>query len=300
MKEEEILITGGAGQVGSELRLLFPNATSVTREDFDLRIEEEVQQMFKEKRPKIVIHTAAKVGGMKDNMDYPASYLEDNTLMNTLLLKYARRAGVERFIAILSSCIYPDTVDHYPLSESVSLSGPPAPANFFYAYSKRLMAIQIDAYNTQYKTKYNYVIPCNLYGTHNKEYSTRSHFPLALLTKIKNAVENKEDHIVLFGDGKPMRQLMHSRDLAKIIKIMIDHSIYESFNVAPVESLAINDIAKIGFAVTNNEHLNIKYEDSSLSGQYCRDISTVKMKSLIGEYEFISLADGFREVYETL
>jgi GDP-L-fucose synthase len=300
MREEEILITGGAGQVGSELRLLFPNATSVTRQDFDLRDEERIRQMFMEKKPKVVIHTAAKVGGMKDNLDYPASYLEDNVLMNTLLLKHARLAGVERFVAILSSCIYPDTVECYPLNESVSLSGPPAPANFFYAYSKRLMAIQVDAYNAQYKTKYNYVIPCNLYGTYNKEYSTRSHFPLALLTKIKNAVEKKEDHIVLFGDGKPMRQFMHSRDLAKIIKIMIDQNIYESFNVAPEQSLAIDDIAKIGLAVANSEHLDIKYEDSTLSGQYRRDISTAKMKSLIGEYEFISLTDGLKEVYETL
>lgn len=300
MKQEEILITGAAGQVGTELRALFPDAMHITREEFDLTIEEDVRRMYEEKRPKIVIHAAARVGGIKDNVSHPACYLDDNVLMNTLLLKYARINNVERFIAVLSSCIYPDKVDNYPLSEGDVYKGAPAPANFFYAYSKRLMAIQIDAYNKQYGTKYNYVIPCNLYGTSNKQYSARSHFPLALLTKIKMAVENNEDHIVLFGDGKPMRQLMHSRDLAKVIKLMIDREIYESFNVAPEENLTIDDIAKIGLAVTGNQHLKIKYEDPSLAGQYRKDISTSKMKSLIGDYKFISLTEGFQEVYETL
>ena len=300
MDQTKVLITGAAGQVGSELRALFPSAICVTREDYDLTIEEDVQRMFRDKCPKVVIHTAARVGGIKDNVEYPACYLEDNVLMNTLLLKHARLSGVERFIAILSSCIYPDMVEDYPLKEGYVYRGAPAPANFFYAYSKRLMAIQIDAYNKQYGTKYNYVIPCNLYGTSNKQYSTRSHFPLALLTKIKKAVQDEKDHIVLFGDGKPMRQLMHSRDLAKIIKIMIDRNIYESFNVAPEENLTIDDIAKIGLSVTGNEHIEIKYHDASLAGQYRKDISTSKMKSLIGDYNFISLTEGFQEVYETL
>ena len=300
MKQEEILITGAAGQVGTELRTLFPKAMHVTRSEYDLTIEKDVQRMYKEMKPKTVIHAAARVGGIKDNVSYPACYLDDNVLMNTLLLKHARINKVDRFVAILSSCIYPDMVDEYPLKEEDVYKGAPAPANFFYAYSKRLMAIQIDAYNKQYGTKYNYVTPCNLYGPNNKEYSTRSHFPLALLTKIKKAVENSEDHIVLFGDGKPMRQLMHSRDLAKVIKIMIDQGIYESFNVAPEENMTIDDIARIGLSVTKNEHLKIKYEDSSLAGQYRKDISTSKMKSLIGNYKFISLVDGLQEVYETL
>ena len=81
---------------------------------------------------------------------------------------------------------------------------------------------------------------------------------------------------------------------------MIDRDIYESFNVAPEENMTIDDIAKIGLSVTKNEHLKIEYEDPSLAGQYRKDISTSKMKSMIGDYKFISLVEGLQEVYKAL
>ena len=302
MKQEEILITGAAGQVGTELKTLFPRAVHITRNDFDLRVEDDIKQMFLNYSPKIIIHAAAHVGGIKDNIKNPAFYFDDNILMNTLLLKHAQLNRVDRFIAILSSCVFPDRadIDKYPLNESEMHNGPPSQDNFFYAYAKRSMAVQIDAYNKQYGTKYNYVIPCNLYGESNREYSNKSHFPLALLAKIKRAVETDADHIVLFGDGTPIRQLMHSRDLAQILKIMIDREIYESFNVAAEENLKIDEIARLGLIATGCTHLKIKYDRSQPNGQHRKDISTKKMKSIIKDYKFIKLVDGLREAYKIL
>ena len=256
--------------------------------------------MFLENNPKAIIHLAARVGGVKDNIKNPALYFDDNILMNTLLLKHARLNKVDRFIAILSSCIFPNEVEQYPLMEEDMHSGPPASTNFFYAYAKRAMAVQINAYNKQYGTKYNYVIPCNLYGKSNKEYSNKSHFPLALVAKIKRALENGDDHIVLFGDGTPLRQLMHSRDLAQILKIMIDQGIYENFNIAPGENLSIDEIAEQGLIAAGATHLKINYDKSQPNGQHRKDVSNKKMRSIIKDYKFIKLVDGLREVYKTL
>jgi GDP-L-fucose synthase len=300
VNQEKILITGASGQLGSELKILFPYAIHVNSSDFDLRNENDVKRMFLEHNPKTVIHLAARVGGIKDNIKYPALYFDDNILMNTLLLKHAQLNKVVRFIAVLSSCIFPDMVERYPLVESDIHDGPPAPTNFFYAHAKRSMAIQIDAYNRQYGTKYNYVIPCNLYGRSSEENPNKSHFPLALLTKIKKALENGDDHITLFGDGTPMRQLMHSKDLANILKIMIDREIFENLNVAPNENLTINEIAELGLKVAGGEHLKVVYDTSQPTGQHRKDISNKKLMSLIQEYNFVRLIDGLHEVYNKL
>ena len=300
MKQEEILITGAFGQVGSELSALLPRAIRISHRDFDLCNENDIKRIFLENKPKAIVHLAARVGGVVDNINNPALYYDDNILMNTLLLKHARLNNVQRFIAVLSSCIYPDVAVQYPLLEEDLHKGTPASTNFFYAYAKRSMALQIEAYNRQYDTNYNYVIPCNLYGISNKEYSNKSHFPFALLTKIKRAVENGEDHITLFGDGTPMRQLMHSRDLANVLKIMLDQEIYDNLNVAPEENLTIDDIARKGLLATNSEHLRIEYDASKPTGQHRKDISNKRLRAVIEDYEFIKLIDGLQEVYKTL
>jgi GDP-L-fucose synthase len=300
MHQNEILITGANGLVGQELRILFPEAIHITSQQFDLRNEESVKQMFDIHQPKAIIHLAARCGGIMDNITRPASYFDDNVLMNTLVIKHARLNNVERFIAILSSCIFPDNITDYPINEERLHDGAPAATNFSYGYAKRSMAVQIDAYNKQYGTRYNYVIPCNLYGKNDKIDVDKSHFVTALLRKIQQAVEKNDDHIVLFGDGTPLRQFMHCRDLAQILKIMIDEKIYENFNIATEESLSINDIAQLGLEATNNTHLKINYDKSKSNGQYRKDISTQKMKSIIKNYEFISLTEGMKEVYSAL
>ena len=300
IKENEILITGSNGLLGKELKKLYPNAIHIQRKDFDLTSQNHVIRMFLTYHPKVVIHLAAKVGGILDNMDKPAEYFDDNVIMNTLMVKCSKLYNVERFIGVLSSCIFPDVMDKYPLLETDLHAGPPPETNFSYSYAKRAFAVQIDAYNKQYGTKYNYVIPCNLYGENDKTDIIKSHFVTALIVKIKEAVKNNEKHITLFGDGTPLRQFMHSRDLANIIKIMIDRDIYDNLNVANDENLSIHDMALIALKATNNEHLEIKYDNTKPNGQYRKDISTERLHNLIPDYKFIKLYDGIKEVYNKM
>jgi len=178
--------------------------------------------------------------------------------------------------------------------------GAPTENNFSYAYSKRCLAVQIDAYNKQYGTKYNYLMPCNLYGEHDRYDMEKSHFIPTLLMKIKNAVKENKDHIVLLGDGTPLRQFMHAEDLAKTIKYMLDNNIYENINVAVDENYSIHEMATIALEATKNNHLKIVYSPGTPNGQFRKDICNKKLKELIPNITMISLKEGIKRVYNSL
>ena len=146
------------------LQDILPEATYVSSSAYDLTDMVSVKEMMIDFEPDIVIHLAARVGGIMDNMKYPVQYLEENILMNTNVLKACHEFNVEKVISILSTCIYPDVVDTYPMKEEDLFNGPPAPTNFSYGFAKRCMAAHIDSYVKQYDKKWCYLIPCNLYG----------------------------------------------------------------------------------------------------------------------------------------
>jgi GDP-L-fucose synthase len=293
----KILVTGGSGLVGKYLQKILPNATYLSSKDCDLRDQRQVYDLFEALKPTIVIHLAAKVGGIKDNIAKPAEYFEDNILMNTNLLKVSYEYGVKQFIGVLSTCIYPDKVDNYPMKEEDMFLGPPTPTNFSYGYAKRSLAVQIDAYNKQYGTEYSYLIPCNLYGEYdNFENESKMHFITALLHKIKNA---KDNQIELLGTGKPLRQFMYAGDFASIIKYVIEKNITHSFNVAPDFNYSIDEMAKIAIKATKPE-LTIKYSNPELDGQYRKDVDNSKLRSYIPDFEFTPLEEGLIKSYNNL
>ncbi|MEI6297052.1 MAG: NAD-dependent epimerase/dehydratase family protein, partial [bacterium] len=150
------IITGGTGLVGQYLQKRL-DGIYLGSKDFDLTKEQEVVNMYTNYKPDIVIHLAAKVGGIIDNIENPFQYLEENVLMNTFLVKYARVFKVKKFIGALSSCIYPDVSDHYPLTESDLHLNLPNENNFGYGYSKRLLGVHIDVARKQ-GLDYSYII----------------------------------------------------------------------------------------------------------------------------------------------
>ena len=299
MKYERIVVTGGSGMVGRSLKDIMPNAIYLSSKDCDLRNKDSIDKMLPTYNPEVIVHLAAKVGGILDNMNKPAEYFIDNVLMNTLLMESAYHFGVKRFISTLSTCIYPDIVEEYPMKESELHAGPPTPTNFSYAYAKRCLAVQTDAYNKQYDLKYQYLIPCNLYGEYDK-YGENSHFVAALLAKILKAKDNKDSHITLFGTGNPLRQFMHSSDLAKVIKICIEEDIYDHMNIASKEVLTINQIAEIAINACNASNLSIKYNSSFPDGQFRKDVSTQLLDQKISSFKSISLYDGIKKTYEII
>lgn len=289
-----ILVTGGSGLVGKYLQKILPDAFYMSTKDGDLTDIKFVRWMISSYTPDVVIHLAAKVGGIKDNIAKPVDYFEDNILMNTNILKVSHEYKVKQFIGVLSTCIYPDTVKKYPMKEEDMFLGPPTSTNFSYGYAKRCLAVQIDAYNEQYGTKYNYLIPCNLYGEFdNFENENKMHFITALLHKIRNAKDNK---IELLGTGKPLRQFMYAGDFANIIKLVIDNKITENFNVAPNFNYSIKEMAELAVQ-TINPKLEINFSNPELDGQYRKDVDNDKMIKLLPDFKFTGLEEGILKTY---
>ena len=288
------IVTGGSGLVGKHLQDILPEAVYISSKDYDLLDYKQVRVMMDDYEPSVVIHLAARVGGIVDNINYPVDYLEENVLMNTNVLKACHEFNVEKVISILSTCIYPDVVDTYPMKEEDLFNGPPTTTNFSYGFAKRCIAAHIDAYRKQYDKKWCYLIPCNLYGEHDKYEEHHSHFVSALIKKIYEA----DDSIELWGTGKPLRQFMYGGDLARVIKHMLDNDIVGNFNVAPEWVHSINDLAEIGKKACLKDKLVVNYDNTKPDGQYRKDVDSSKLLSVLKDFNFTSLEEGIKKVYD--
>jgi|TARA_B100000795_G_scaffold201194_1_gene154921 GDP-L-fucose synthase len=293
-----ILVTGGSGLIGTYLKEILPEATYVSSKDFNLVKQEEVSLMFKKIKPTTVIHLAALVGGIHHNIQEPVRYFEENILMNTFVLRESFKNNVKHFTGILSSCIYPNDINEFPIKEDKLLIGAPHEDLFSYSYAKRCMAIQIDMYNKKHETKYNYLIPCNLYGEFDKFDPIEGHFVGALIEKLINAKKNLEKTITLFGDGKPFRQFMHAKDVANIIKMMIMNNKYHNMNIATNENYTIDAIAKIALRACDAEDISIIYDKNKPNGQMRKDIEISKLNKYFPKFLPIKLEKGIKEIYQ--
>lgn len=293
-----ILVTGGSGLVGNALQRVCPDAIYVSSKDYDLTKEAEVKAMFEKYKPEQVIHLAAKVGGITDNIKHPAEYIYQNALINSYVIHYAYKYSVDKLIGTLSNCAYPDIAKSYPLVEEQLYDGPPAHTNFSYGYSKRLLGVLIKAYRHQYKCNFFSVIPCSIYGPHDR-FGEEGHYLAALIQKIYNAKINNEEIIKLLGTGKPLRQYIYSEDLAKIILLLLEkYNGKGPINIAPNENLSIKQIAEIALKATGSSETEITFDESFTDGQYRKDLCNDKLSNIIGNFNFTSLSDGIKRTYE--
>ena len=299
----KILITGGTGCVGQHLQELIPCATFIGSTDCDLRDKVAVRRLFNNKYD-TVIHLAARVGGIQDNIANPLEFLEDNLVMNTNIVTEAHRAGVSKFIGIGSTCVYPDMLTEYgsyPMCEEVLHDGPPTPTNFGYAYAKRMLATHLKTIRESKGLDYFTIFPSNLYSEFdNFENDTKSHFVTALLKKIKNS----RGEVLLMGTGAPLRQFIHANDLAKIIVECLDKEIKTDFNVCDDidgRPPSIKEIAETALKATDNEDYKLIFDNDNMKdGQYRKDCSNKKMKELFPDFKFIALDNGLSVVYNKL
>ena len=289
-----ILVTGGSGLVGKHLKDIMPEAVYISSRDFDLMDIGKVDAMMAFFKPKIVVHLAARVGNLLDNITYPVDYLEQNIIMSSNVLIKCHEYNVERVISMLSTCIYPNVVETYPMVEKDLFNGPPPPTNFSYGIAKRCIATHIDSYVKQYNKKWSYLIPCNLYGEYDKYGEHLSHFVSALIKKIYES----DDVLQLWGTGKPLRQYMYGGDLARVIKYIIENDINDNFNVAPDYVHTIKEFAEIGIKACGKEYLKLEFDKNKPDGQFRKDVDSSKLLSVLEDFEFTPLDIGIRRVYD--
>ena len=296
---DRILITGGSGLVGKHLQKYFPEAIYLNSKECNLLDTEKTCKFFQKVQPQTVIHLAAKVGGILDNIKNPVDFFEQNILINTNTLKATYLCGAPKFIGMLSTCIYPDKFkkNQYPIKENMLHDGPPTPTNFAYGYAKRCLSVQIESYNKQYNTKYSSLIPCNLYSEHDHFDGDKAHFLPSLIKKIHDAKTNNKKNIKLFGSGKPLRQFMYAEDLAKAISITINKNEVFNYNICCPENISISDISKIALKACNAEHLKIIWDKSKPDGQFRKDASSDKFLTDFPNFKFTSLFEGIQKTY---
>jgi GDP-L-fucose synthase len=286
------IITGGRGLIGSE----FTNDIRISRNDFDLVNPNDVNKMYSVHKPDYVIHTAAKVGGVGANMKYKAEFYYENIMINTNVIHYALKHDVKKMITFLSTCIFPDKID-YPLTENKIHLGPPHISNDAYAYSKRMIDVQVNAYNQQYNTNYFSVIPTNVFGTHDNYNLQNGHFVPSLIHKCHNAIINNTD-LVLWGDGTPLREFIYSKDVAKICDLLLEtYNEKEPIILSTSEEISIKEIANLVAKIMGYKK-KIIWDTTKPSGQFRKPSDNTKLKSVIGDFNFTPLEKGLEETIE--
>jgi GDP-L-fucose synthase len=249
-KKSKIFVTGHKGLVGSSLlrRLSFygyKNILTIDKKKLDLRKQELVLNFFKKQKIEVVINAAGKVGGIYANENYKADFIYDNLAIQNNVINACYQNKIKSLIFLGSSCIYPRN-SKQPIKEKYLLTGELEKTNEPYALAKIAGIKMCESYNFQYKTNYKCLMPCNLYGPNDNFNLTTSHFLPALIAKSIDAKINKKKNIVLWGSGKPKRELLYVDDLADAcIYFMIKKTKESLINIGSGYDLSILSYAKI-------------------------------------------------------
>lgn len=289
-----ILVTGGNGLVGSEF--IGDRYTKISSKSADLRRQDEAEFIIESSKPDGIIHCAAKVGGVLNNLQNKGDFYYDNILINTNVIHAAKTFGVKRLIAFLSTCIFPNDVN-YPLNEKKIHLGPPHFSNDAYAYAKRMMDVQIRAYYEQFKLNYTSVIPCNIYGPNDNYSLINGHVIPSLIHRAYLAKKNGTDWVV-WGSGKPLREFIFSRDVAKLTEIVYD----KYFDPEPVilstsQEVSIENVVNL---ISNALKFKgkIVWDHNKPDGQYRKPSDNKKIRNLAPEFKFTPLKEGIEETVD--
>lgn len=248
--EGPVYVAGHGGLVGSAIVRRLRAAGIVdpllrTHAELDLTNQRDVDEFFAEHRPSQVYVAAAKVGGIHANHTYPAEFLRDNLAIQTNVIHSAWQHGSRKLLFLGSSCIYPKMAPQ-PLREDALLTGPLEPTNEAYAIAKIAGLKMCQAYRKQYGFDAIVAMPTNLYGPGDNYHRENSHVVPALLRRFHEARESDQADVVVWGSGKPTRELLHADDLADaLLLLMTEYSSGEMVNVGSGEEISIADLAHL-------------------------------------------------------
>lgn len=298
-KQSSIFVTGHRGMLGSAtVRLLQENGyqriLTRTHAELDLCNQVAVEDFFATEKPEVVILAAAKVGGIQANIDNPGVFLFDNLMIQNNVIDAARRFGVNKFVFLGSSCIYPRECPQ-PMKEEHLLTGKLEPTNEGYAIAKIAGIKLLQGYNKQYGMNGISLMPCNLYGPNDSFDLKHSHVLSALVKRFSDAVMSKADSITLWGTGIARREFMHVEDAARAILFMLEHYNSPDFiNVGTGTDVSIKELAELIAAKTGFTG-TIEWDTSKPDGMLkkCMDVS--RMKAL-GFEPMISLEAGIEQM----
>ena len=295
-KKSRIFVTGHKGLVGSAVvRRLnyygYKNILNVEKKKLDLRNQQQVFNFFKKKNIDAVINAAGKVGGIYANNKYKADFIYDNLAIQNNVIHACFQNKVKSLIFLGSSCIYPRN-SKQPIKENYLLTGELEKTNEPYAIAKIAGIKMCESYNFQYKTNYKCLMPCNLYGPNDNYNPKTSHFFSALIAKAIKVKKNKKKKFILWGNGKPKRELMYVDDLADACIYFLNKKTKESLiNIGTGYDMSILNYAKFILKKMNLK-CNIIFDKPKLNGTP-RKIIDSSIASSYGWFSKIDLNEGF-------
>ena len=300
-KKKKIYIAGHKGMVGSAVwRALdnngYTNLIGLSRSELNLRNQQAVLEFYKEEKPEIVIDSAAKVGGILANNDYPYDFLMQNMQIQNNLIDGAFNSGVEKFIFLGSSCIYPKFASQ-PLKEEYLLTDSLEPTNEWYAIAKISGVKACQAIRNQYGKDYVSLMPTNLYGYFDNFDLKSSHVLPAMLRKFHEAKENGNSAVELWGSGSPMREFLFVDDMAEAVVFALENELHEFlYNIGSGKDVAIKELAETIQAVVGYKG-NILWDKSKPDGTPRKLMDVSKMRDLGWSYS-TELTEGIEKTYQ--
>ena len=296
--DKKVLLTGGAGFLGSHvhdrLRQFGAHDVFVPRQsEYDLTDQDAIQQVILDSDPNIVIHLAAKAGGIGANRAAPAEFFYDNLMMGVPLMHHAWQHGVDKFVAIGTVCSYPKFTP-VPFREEDIWKGYPEETNAPYGLAKKMLMVQSEAYRQQYGFNAINLIPVNLYGPRDNFDLETSHVIPALIRKFLEARESGQGPVTLWGDGSPTREFLYAPDAADGILLGAQHlNDSQPVNLGSGVEIQIKDLADLIRELVGYQG-EIVWDTSKPNGQPRRALDTSKAKELFGFEADTGLREGIQ------
>lgn len=296
-----VLVTGGSGFLGSAVvaRLQAAGAGDVIvprSADADLRDRAQTAALFAETSPDLVIHLAAKVGGIGYNQVHPAELYLDNLLMGTYVVEEARAHGVGKTVLVGTVCSYPKEPP-VPFHEESLWNGYPEETNAPYGIAKLAQLMQAQANRAQYGQNAVYLMPTNLYGPGDKFHPDVSHVIPALMKKCVDAKEAGDDHIVVWGTGRASREFLYVDDAAEGILLAAEH--YDEgdpVNLGANHETPISELVETIVEITGFEG-RIEWDHSKPDGQPRRRVDAGRAEAAFGFKASTTFAEGLARTH---
>lgn len=293
-----VVVTGGAGFLGTYVirRLEERGCRQIfvpRSRDCDLVRAEAVQKLYADAKPDIVVHLAARVGGIGANMRNPGSFFYQNLMMGVQLMEQARLHGIEKFVAIGTVCAYPKFAP-LPFREDDIWNGYPEETNAPYGLAKKMLLVQSQAYRRQYGLNAIYLLPVNLYGPGDNFDPEYSHVIPALIKKVFDAKERGEKSIVAWGTGQASREFLYVEDAAEGIVLATEkYDKPDPVNLGAGFEITIRELAELICALAGYDG-KIEWDTSKPDGQPRRCLDTSRAKQGFGFAARTDLREGLK------
>jgi GDP-L-fucose synthase len=273
------------------------DVSTFSSRDYNLTRQTEIARMYRDLRPEIVIHLAARVGGIGANRDNPGSFFYENAIMGIELMEQARTSNVEKFVQVGTVCAYPKFAP-IPFSEDDLWSGYPEETNAPYGLAKKMLLVQAQAYRQQYGFNAIYLLPVNLYGPGDSIDLHNSHVIPALIRKCVEAVDSGAPTIEVWGTGTPTREFLNVDDAAR--GIMLAAELYNKpgpVNLGSSDEISIRELVSLIAELTGFTG-DIVFDSTKPDGQPRRKLNVDRARSEFGFSSQVGFRDGLRRTIE--